>query len=652
MHLFEVFTATLLFAAFANCIAIPASHSVHEKRDSPPREWIKRGRVQPDSVLPIRIGLSQTNLEKGYSFLMEVSDPASPRFGKHWTEVEVDGMFKPDEESANSVIDWLVSSGISRNRIAESDNKSWLAFDATAGESEELLLTEFYEYENSGTGNIGVACEEYFLPTLLQRHVDYITPGIKLLPVSKQVTKRAFSKRPGAVLPMPPLVHILPPSSNAKQEPSMQSTAAPLVNCNQQITPECIKGLYKVPIGTKFNSTNRMGIFEAGDVYSQADLDMFFKDHYPAIPKKTAPKKQLINGAITPVVQSEAGLESDLDFQVAYPLLWPQQTVLYQLGDESSFNTFLDALDGSYCKYEAFGQKGDDPNFDPTYPNEAYAGRRMCGRFKPTNVISVSYGGSEWDLPAYYQQRQCNEFMKLGLMGISVFFASGDSGVAATNGCINGNVFNPVWPATCPYITAVGATKIRPGKKVTDEEAVAQEDENSIFGTFSSGGGFSNVYTVPDYQKKALKTYFSSHNPPYDSYSAFGTSYNPGDVAANGGLYNRLGRGIPDVSANGDNITMIYQGQKALAAGSSASAPMFAAIINRINEERLAAGKSTVGFINPVLYANPGILNDITKGKNSGCGTDGYAAVRGWDPASGLGTPNFPKMLKLWMNLP
>lgn len=70
-------------------------------------------------------------------------------------------MFKPDEESANSVIDWLVSSGISRNRIAESDNKSWLAFDATAGESEELLLTEFYEYENSGTGNIGVACEEY-----------------------------------------------------------------------------------------------------------------------------------------------------------------------------------------------------------------------------------------------------------------------------------------------------------------------------------------------------------------------------------------------------------------------------------------------------------------------------------------------------------
>lgn len=67
---------------------------------------------------------------------------------------------------------------------------------------------------------------------------------------------------------------------------------------------------------------------------------------YPAIPKKTAPKKQLVNGAVAPVAQSNAGLESDLDFQVAYPLLWPQGTVLYQLSDEGSFNSFLDAIDG------------------------------------------------------------------------------------------------------------------------------------------------------------------------------------------------------------------------------------------------------------------------------------------------------------------
>ncbi|KAL2069566.1 hypothetical protein VTL71DRAFT_14245 [Oculimacula yallundae] len=651
MKFFELFTFVPLFVSFVDCFTIPPSYSVHEKRHSVPKEWVKRGRVQPDSHIPVEIGLSQTNLEKGYSFLMAVSDPESIRYGKHWNNEEINDVFAPDVESATIVIDWLVSSGISRDRISATKKKGWLVFEARGHEAERLLLTKFYEYEQNDTGNIAVACDEYHVPALVQRHIDYITPGIGFPPMSKQVTKRSFSKRPGTVSPMPPLVHILPPSSDP-QQPGIQSKAAPLANCIQEIIPECIKALYKVPLGSKSNSTNRMGIFEAGDVYSQADLDMFYKNHYPAIPKKTAPKKQLINGAVAPTSQNEAGLESDLDFQVAYPLLWPQETVLYQMGDEGSFNTFLDALDGSYCKYEAYGQKGDDPNFDPVYPNEAYAGRKMCGRFKPTNVISVSYGGSEWDLPAYYQQRQCNEFMKLGLMGISVFFASGDSGVEAANGCINGNVFNPLWPATCPYITAVGATKIRSGKKVTDEEAVAQETEDSIFGTFSSGGGFSNVYPAPDYQRKALKTYFSSHNPPYDSYAAFGTFHNPGDVAANGGLYNALGRGIPDVSANGDNITIVYQGQKALAAGSSASAPMFAAIINRINEERLAVGKSTVGFINPVLYANPGILSDINKGNNPGCGTEGFSAVKGWDPASGLGTPNYPKMLKLWMNLP
>jgi tripeptidyl-peptidase-1 len=74
--------------------------------------------------------------------------------------------------------------------------------------------------------------------------------------------------------------------------------------------------------------------------------------------------------------------------------------------------------------------------------------------------------------------------------------------------------------------------------------------------------------------------------------------------------------------------------------------------MRQINEERLAAGKSTVGFVNPVLYANPGILNDVTKGSNPGCGTDGFSAVSGWDPATGLGTPNYPKMLKLFMSLP
>lgn len=61
-----------------------------------------------------------------------------------------------------------------------------------------------------------------------------------------------------------------------------------------------------------------------------------------------------------------------------------------------------------------------------------------------TNVISISYGGQEVDLPIAYQRRQCNEFMKLGMQGVSVVLASGDSGVAGPSGCLGtGKIFSP-----------------------------------------------------------------------------------------------------------------------------------------------------------------------------------------------------------------
>jgi len=79
---------------------------------------------------------------------------------------------------------------------------------------------------------------------------------------------------------------------------------------------------------------------------------------------------------------------------------------------------------------------------------------------------------------------------------------------------------------------------------------------------------------------------------------------------------------------------------------------VFGAIITLINEARLDLGKGPVGFINPALYSHPYVLNDITSGGNRGCGTPGFTATRGWDPVTGLGTPNFPRMLALFLSLP
>lgn len=99
----------------------------------------------------------------------------------------------------------------------------------------------------------------------------------------------------------------------------------------------------------------------------------------------------------------------------------------------------------------------------------------MCGAYKPTNVISVSYGLGENTFSYHYENRQCQEYMKLGLQGVSVIYASGDAGVSNRGECIapanvtNSTIlaeypgaFSPSFPASCPYLTSVGATMVYP----------------------------------------------------------------------------------------------------------------------------------------------------------------------------------------------
>lgn len=111
-------------------------------------------------------------------------------------------------------------------------------------------------------------------------------------------------------------------------------------------------------------------------------------------------------------------------------------------------------------------------------------------------------------------------------------------------------------------------------------------------------------------------------------------------------------RGYPDISANGANYVIAVDGGLALVYGTSASAPVVGSIITLINGQRAKAGKTAVGFINPVLYANPSAMNDIKTGSNPGCGAAGFTAVSGWDPVTGLGTPDYKKLLKVFLALP
>ena len=205
---------------------------------------------------------------------------------------------------------------------------------------------------------------------------------------------------------------------------------------------------------------------------------------------------------------------------------------------------------------------------------------------------------------------------------------------------------------TCPYVTSVGGTRV----------VTSVFKQESAMNLLYSAGGFSNIFHIPDYQKKAIATYFKVDNPPYPYY--YNGSYNSGS-----GLYNRNGRGYPDVSAIGQNIAEYNAGVFGIGQGTSAATPIFAGLVNRIVEERIKIGKGSIGFINPALYKNPRVLNDVVSGRNPGCGTKGFSCAKGWvsccnssacaarsltteqDPVTGLGTPNYPKMLDLFLKM-
>ncbi|KAF8136815.1 peptidase S8/S53 domain-containing protein [Mycena galopus ATCC 62051] len=625
---------------------------VHERRTTPIQRWEKRDRVPGDHLLSMTIALAQPNLAHGHDLLMEISHPDSPRYGQHFTHAEIIEIFAPADEAVAAVHEWLHSFDIPAERIALSQDRTRIEVSSFVDEAEDLLHAEYYAYEHWDTGKVTIASDAYHLPTHIQDHIEFVTPGTT--PFGAGRTRRSGKEARGGLQQRKYQPPPLPVVTNLTQKIIDDIKNKPLEYCDKYITPPCIKEMYNITDNTlPPNAANRLSIFEFGDFYSSASLTQFF----------AAFGGLHVDGAhdLKEVGVPRDGTESDLDLQISYPIIWPQEVKLYQSDDDAYtlglntsewdgagfINNFLNYLDADYCESITDVEKAQDPQY-PHNTTLGWKNKVQCGVDKASSyVISISYGEQEDDLPVVYQQRQCTEFMKLGMRGISVVVASGDSGVAAratddgnANGCLgtDAKVFNPDYPATCPYVTSVGATYL------PSDASYASDSEVAVT-SFPSGGGFSNIYAIPDYQADAVATYLNDHTPKYLSYSSLPSPIYSASYSSASGIYNSNGRGYPDLSAVGDNIVIFSDEAPTLVGGTSASAPVFASILTRINEVLLSKGKKPVGFVNPTLYANPQAFHDMTTGSNPGCGTKGFSAANGWDPVTGLGTPNFPALL-------
>jgi len=232
---------------------------------------------------------------------------------------------------------------------------------------------------------------------------------------------------------------------------------------------------------------------------------------------------------------------------------------------------------------------------------------------KPLSM-SVSYGDNEPGVDFDYATRVNTEFKKAGARGISLMFSSGDDGVSGgqPHSCTK---FEATFPAGSPWVTAVGGTT----------------NESPEVAASLSSGGFSSYWARPDYQDSFVQDYFKAAGSSLPDKSRF----------------NQTGNGFPDVSAQAQGFMVFWNGFEMPVAGTSCSSPSFTGILSLLNEQRLAGGKSSLGFLNPLIYKKLGPgngFNDITSGSNPGCDTDGFSAEKGWDPVTGFGSPDFEKL--------
>lgn len=162
--------ALLASGAFAAPALSEVKHVLHEKRDSLPRGWAKTNKLSSRSVIPIRIGLSQSNLDKFDDYIYSVSDPLSPDYGKHWSAKQVAETFTPSEEAHEAVRQWLENTGITRDRVETTQSLGWVSVKATVEEAERLLRTKYHLFEHE-SGVPHVACEEYHVPEEIAHHI-------------------------------------------------------------------------------------------------------------------------------------------------------------------------------------------------------------------------------------------------------------------------------------------------------------------------------------------------------------------------------------------------------------------------------------------------------------------------------------------------
>jgi kumamolisin len=334
-------------------------------------------------------------------------------------------------------------------------------------------------------------------------------------------------------------------------------------------TPTQVASLYDFPASTGVGQC--VALIELGGGFRPADLDTYFKGLGVNSPTVTAVSVDQAQNTPTGDASGPDG-EVMLDIEVVGAIV-PQASIAVYFAPNTDAG-FLDAVTTAIH---------DTTN-------------------KPS-VISISWGGPESTWTAQAMTAMDAAFQAAATMGITVCIASGDNG--SSDGVTDG-ADHVDFPASSPFALACGGTSLKATPSAISREVVWNDGASGG----ASGGGISAFFATPTWQT---------------SLSA---------VTTQGTRTALSKRGVPDAAGNADPETgyqVRVDGTASVIGGTSAVAPLWAALLTRLNQ---LAGKPA-GLINPKLYQAPTALRDVTSGNNGD-----FAAAAGWDACTGLGSPN------------
>ena len=552
--------------------------------------------------IDLTFAVKQQNLQQLENLVLKVSDPDSKAYGQHLTHDQVHSL-TANVEAAAAVREWSSQHGLTLKTTSSHDE--YLTYVAPLSLWNTLLDSKFVQMQHTESGESILRSKEFTMPNALEQHVAHIFNVVEL----------PLRKGPGVQ------VRKMTDAEIQKDQKDVLELAAPYPwPCKSTMKLGCWNYRYNQTTNDATGET-QMVFGQKGAYMAPDDIVEFAGANHLDPLSKTSQIWSCPNGGCSnsacqgydPNMKNKGHLcvEGNMDVQFMSGIAQNANNTFY-------WNTNLATPFIEFITH-------------------------ISSLSAPPGTVSISYGSYEYEMDHAVMDHFSMEAMKLGAQGVSILAATGDDGVAGykarndTTKC----QYTASFPATCPWVTAVGATQNAENDPDDHEVHTLQEyaanapEQQPPFFAVTTAGGFSNYFAVPKFQTAAVANYFTT----------------PESKRAPAG-YNTTGRGFPDIASNGMNYQVFIDSNPCLVCGTSGAAPSVGGMVTTINAQRKKAGKPRLGFLNPLFYTRPSILNDIAHGWNNCtairtvCCPMGFTSASGWDPLVGLGSPSYVRFVK------